>query len=380
MFSKEDSSEKAMMQDLCEGVTLANRAATMMWFLSGRIRSDGPLVHIPVDAAPFSIGRKAKLNLCLASNSVSSVHAELIDTGDGLLLRDLASTNGTFVNGQRITREQELRPDDLIQFADTPFRVMRQNVPEGSSTAPADLVDQATSLVMFDRLMQEQAVLPHYQPIVRLQGGGIVGYEVLARSNLCSLKMPDAMFSAAAQLGLEVELSQMIRVIAIQECLAIENPPHLFLNTHPIELERPGLVESIRSLRAMRKSQKITLEIHEKAVTNRANMQPICDQLRELEVGVAFDDFGAGQARLTELVDLRPEYVKFDISLVRGLHEATDERWRMVQSLVSMTRDLGAAPLAEGIECFEERRACEELGFELAQGYLFGRPVAMRMQ
>jgi EAL domain-containing protein (putative c-di-GMP-specific phosphodiesterase class I) len=106
-------------------------------------------------------------------------------------------------------------------------------------------------------------------------------------------------------------------------------------------------------------------------------MKRLRKELRELEVGIAFDDFGAGQARLIDLVDVQPEYLKFDMSLTRDIHLASAERQGLVSSLVRMARDLGTIPLAEGIECQEERDACIALGFQLAQGFYFGRPIAM---
>ncbi len=63
-----------------------------------------------------------------------------------------------------------------------------------------------------------------------------------------------------------------MRVKAVQETLSFQNPPHLFLNTHPAELEKP-LIESMKSLRAMNQSQRLTLEIHEKAITDTASMK-----------------------------------------------------------------------------------------------------------
>ena len=71
------------------------------------------------------------------------------------------------------------------------------------------------------------------------------------RSRLSGLETPYQMFSAAAQLDLEARLSQMIRWKAAQETMGLPRAPHLFMNTHPVELKQEGLIESIRALRAM---------------------------------------------------------------------------------------------------------------------------------
>jgi EAL domain-containing protein (putative c-di-GMP-specific phosphodiesterase class I) len=346
-----------------------------MWFLVGRLSDQEPMRLVPVFTSPFQIGRKPNATMCLANSAVSSLHAELIDMGAALVLRDLGSTNGTFVNGRRVRDVVELRPDDLVQFASIPFRVARQAASTNQATVSEDAYDRALLLVQFDKLMNENAVVPYYQPIVELGTQTTIGYEVLARSSVAGLATPAAMFSAAAQLDLQTKLSQMMRWKGVQKTLKSNEPPHLFLNTHPSELHGTELIESMRSLRQLSARQELTLEIHEAAVTKPALMKVLRDELQELNIRLAFDDFGAGQARLTELFEVRPHYLKFDMSLIRSLHEASEEKVSMVRSLVQMVRHMDIVPLAEGIECEEERDVCIDLGFALAQGYLFGKPV-----
>ena len=69
---------------------------------------------------------------------------------------------------------------------------------------------------------------------------------------------------------------------------------------------------------------------------------------------------------------------EFDMSLIRSIHTAPIGHCQMVGNLVRMVRDLGVVPLAEGVECEEERQACVHLGFELAQGFHFGKPAPLR--
>jgi EAL domain-containing protein (putative c-di-GMP-specific phosphodiesterase class I) len=97
--------------------------------------------------------------------------------------------------------------------------------------------------------------------------------------------------------------------------------------------------------------------------------------LQHLKIRLAYDDFGAGQARLLELADVPPDVIKFDLQMIHGLPDATAEKRQMVASLVQMVRSLGVVPLAEGVETLEEATVCQELGFELAQGYFFGYPA-----
>ena len=349
-----------------------------MWFLSGRMYPNEPIHHVPIHTSPFVIGRQTNAALCLPSKTVSSAHAEIVERENSLVLRDLGSTNGTFINGKRISGTVELMPDDLVQFGDVAFRILRQSTSLNTMTQCEDVLDQAMALVQFDRLMSEEAVVPHYQPIVTLPDEQIVSFEVLVRSNVAGLEGPAAMFSAATRLSLETKLSQMIRWKAVQQTAQFDVPPHLFLNTHPVELQEPGLLESMRLLRELGGSQEITLEIHEKAVTDAKAMKELRAALVDIDIRLAFDDFGSGQARLREISEVHPDYVKFDMSLLRSIDEATAEHRRMIATLVTMTLDIGVVPLAEGLETTAERDVCVEFGFQLGQGFYFGRPAAVR--
>ena len=318
-------------------------------------------------------------------NGMSALDQNIIDrklvefdgTADSLIVRDIGSRNGTFVNGHRVEQAIPLCPNDLVQFSTLPFRVMRQWAKVNTSTANEDVIDKAMSLVQFDTLLNENAITAYYQPIVDLQQQNIVGYEALARSHVVGLEEPAKMFSAAAQLNLQTTLSDMVRRKSVQETVSINPPPHLFLNTHPAELGTRELAESMATIRGISTIQSITLEIHEAAVTDPNELNSLRAALRDLNIGLAFDDFGTGQARIAELAEVQPDYLKFDMSLIRGLHEASAERVRMIQVLVRMVRDIGIVSLAEGIETEQERNICAELGFELAQGFYFGRPFPL---
>src|SRR4030095_8836893 len=114
-------------------------------------------------------------------------------------------------------------------------------------------------------------------------------------------------------------------------------------------------------------NQRLTLEIHESAVADGPRMAEIRTALTKLNIGLAYDDFGAGQARLNELVESPPDYLKFDMSLIRDIHAASPQRQQLLASLVQMVRKLGIVSLAEGIESQPEAETCVQMGFDLAQ-------------
>lgn len=349
-----------------------------VWFLVGHLAPAGQSneqVHVAVNSLRFTIGRRPDASLCLPFRTVSSNHAELIQFGGKIIIRDLGSTNGTYVNGQKVNGEMEVKQDDLIQFADIALRLRRQAAETSVATLQEDVYDQALALVQLDKLISEKQVVPYYQPIIHLKTGDTLGYEVLGRSRLYGIETPGAMFRAAAKMDLEVQLSTMLRCEGIMHSASFVELPHLFVNTHPRELEVDGLIDSMRAIRDLRPTQKLTIEIHEAAITNAGMMSKLRNDLRNLNVGLAYDDFGAGQARLVELAKVQPDYLKFDIALVRDIDQAPAQQQQMVASLVRMVRELGVVPLAEGIETAAEGAVCEQVGFELGQGFFYGKPA-----
>lgn len=354
-----------------------------VWFLKGATQSGEAVRYIPIDTKSFLVGRKSGAALVLHHRTVSGAHASLMFRDGELFLSDLGSTNGTYVNGTRVTPGDSVRIDeeDLIHFAEAPFRVLRQSPqPISHCTIAENVCDQALALVQFDRLMSEQLVKPHYQSIVRLGNLELIGYEILGRGNVFGLESINAMFSAAEQLNLEVELSQLLRWEGIRVGRELADSPALFVNTHPRELEDVAwLIDSLQKARVLAGNTRLVLEIHEAAVTNPQSMQGLHDALRGLDIQLAYDDFGSGQARLQELMGARPDYVKFDISLIQKIDQADAQRRRMLETLVTMVRDLGIHSLAEGIETVEEARVCRDIGFELGQGFLYGRPAPVRL-
>jgi EAL domain-containing protein (putative c-di-GMP-specific phosphodiesterase class I) len=118
----------------------------------------------------------------------------------------------------------------------------------------------------------------------------------------------------------------------------------------------------------------MTLEIHEATITSVETIRTLRDQLNDLNMQLAFDDFGAGQARLVELSEVRPDFLKFDMRLIQGIHQAPASRQQVVALLVDMVNELGIIPLAEGVEHAREHETLQQMGFRMGQGYLYGRP------
>jgi EAL domain-containing protein (putative c-di-GMP-specific phosphodiesterase class I) len=223
-------------------------------------------------------------------------------------------------------------------------------------------------------LIDQPGVIPYYQPILSFSTGEPIGFEMLARSRLKGLESPTAMFSAAANLARVAELSCLLRREGVRLGRTLANGRPIFLNTHPAELKNRSTFTSLEELRKEYPDQPITIEIHEKAVTDTSILHDLRTLLTSLDMKLAFDDFGTGESRLLELAEVTPDVVKFDRSLIKDIHQAPEARVQLIARLVRIIHELNSVTVAEGVELPEESAVCRQIGFQAGQGYAFGRP------
>jgi EAL domain-containing protein (putative c-di-GMP-specific phosphodiesterase class I) len=354
------------------------------WYLESLVEGGRQLRRIALQPLPFRVGRNPGLALTLASDSVSKEHAELFLRGGALHVRDLGSKNGTLVNNDRVG-EASLREGDILHFAQVEFRVGRQEIDEaeeqGLEPSTVSLSDKELPQQFVEgtrelpELLRQRQVTSVFQPIVSLPAIDVAGYEALGRGR--HPRLPEApldLFRIAASVGAEAELSQLFREKALELVARKGRLPALFLNVHAAELENPGLVPAVVEARRKSPQLRMTLEVHEGALADLEGVDRLRTQLRRATVGLAYEHFGAGQARLLELAEVPPDYLKFDMSFVRGIDSARAERQRLLTSLVSVARDMIVYTVAEGVETAEEADVCMRIGFTHAQGFFFGRP------
>jgi EAL domain-containing protein (putative c-di-GMP-specific phosphodiesterase class I) len=368
----------------------AAAAAVGTWVLESMIGDAGELKRTPIQPMPFRIGRSQGAQLVLPSTHVSKTHAEIYTDGLTLRVRDLGSRNGTFLNHETV-KDALLHDGDVVHIGNYEFRVTREFVIEEDDCPDAEgTIVQTTPLSRnfisgasrIRELIDKGAVTMHFQPVVTLPGGKVAACEALGRGRLEGLpESPVELFALAGALGpdVQVELSQLFRRKAVELVKDRPEPPLLFVNTHWVELERPGLLESLEELRSYAPHVDLVLEIHESALAQTEAISLLRTKLREINVGLAYDDFGAGQARLFELAEAPPDYLKFDRRFVTGLEAAPVSRQRLVAALVAAAGELRVKTIAEGVETEDEASACVRAGFSYAQGYHFAKPMAVEL-
>jgi EAL domain-containing protein (putative c-di-GMP-specific phosphodiesterase class I) len=205
----------------------------------------------------------------------------------------------------------------------------------------------------------------------------IVGYEILGRVADEDLPSnPSELLDMAQWIGCASDLSALFREVGVDIGRNLPGSPILFVNSTPSEVYHMDvLLESLEKIHDMAPLNKIVLEINEKAATDTDEMSRLRKGLGKLNIGLAFDDFGVGQTRLVELAKAPPDFLKFDMSLIRQIHLAPKRLHQMVSTFVKAAQNLGVATVAEGIECSNEAETCQQLGFNFAQGFFYGRPL-----
>lgn len=350
---------------------------------------DGSRVEFVIASLPCRIGRGKENDLVIADLGLSRNHAVLArDISGQLRLSDENSTNGTFVNRQRIEGYQLLQEGDIIHFAGAEFK-LRLTLTETSAQQPFEemqtmlmpegmLLSERFALYEreFDELLLGQGLSGAAQPIVDAQTRQIFAYELLGRANHPGLpKSPLELFGLAETMGRQVDLSMAFRDYGIRQLASRLSGQTLFVNVHPKETFSEVFFASLERLCRIAPALAVVAEIHESAVTDIAKLREFAERLAGFGARFAYDDFGAGQARLLEIADVPPHFVKFDMSLIRDLHLASRRKQQIVQDLVNMVLAAGSIPLAEGVEEEDEAAICTQMGFQLIQGYHTGRPV-----
>ena len=234
-----------------------------------------------------------------------------------------------------------------------------------------------------DRLIEiidEEDVSTVVHPVVRLTDLSIVGYEALTRGPAGEeFEWPAMLYQTAYDADLVIRLERLCRRRALEAAVDLPEGKLFFLNVEPMSVTDPQLRDdTLGSLMAGASlaPDRVVLEITERhAIEDFAVARGALEYLRALGFSVAVDDAGSGYCSFQCLAEIRPEWLKLDCSLVRGI-ETDEVRQQLIKSLVDYGTQLGVSLVAEGIETETELMAVRSLGVEYGQGFLFTHPVA----
>jgi EAL domain-containing protein (putative c-di-GMP-specific phosphodiesterase class I) len=217
-------------------------------------------------------------------------------------------------------------------------------------------------------VIDARAFTPVFQPIVDLKTGKFVGFEALTRFD--DGTRPDLRFLAADKVGMMVQLEKACLNLQVEQARRLPAGTFVSLNVSPaLAMSLIPLLDVISSV-----DRPVVLEVTEHAeIEDYSLLMAALDQARPYAM-LAVDDAGAGYAGLHHILELRPQYVKLDISLVRNI-DSDPARQAMVTGMARFAESVGCALIAEGIETENELTVLKLLRVEYGQGYFLCRPA-----
>ena len=244
------------------------------------------------------------------------------------------------------------------------------------AVAGRSIVDRrrrASTIARLRRVASSRSFYPVFQPIVEIEHGDPIGYEALTRFD--DGVRPDVRFAEAAASSVGPELEVATVETAIAEAAGL--PPDVFiaLNVSPELVLEGDLLRRLLPVAA----RPVVVELTEHAAI------PDYETLRQgiallgRGVRIAVDDAGAGYASLRHILEIKPDFAKLDISIIRGI-EGDPLRQSLVAGLCHFAAKMDCRLIAEGVETEAEADALRDLGVGLAQGYLFGEPRRLDFQ
>jgi diguanylate cyclase (GGDEF)-like protein/PAS domain S-box-containing protein len=232
--------------------------------------------------------------------------------------------------------------------------------------------------------VQAQAFRVHYQPIVKLDTGKLIGFEALVRWEHPERGhlSPGEFIPVAEDTGLIVPMGRSVLEQACRQLRAWQDEfddldLSMSVNLSSRELTQPDLVKEVRKilLRTGLAGSNLRLEITESMLMENLDVAcTVLTELRAMDICVSVDDFGTGYSSLSYLQRLPIDVLKIDRSFVAGL-DVDEEHLAIVRAIVTLSRSLGMEVVAEGIETTEQCEYLKILECQYGQGYLFSRPL-----
>lgn len=319
---------------------------------------------------------------------VGEVAREITDALARVLLDDGDVVSIGVDIGYAVTDADGVSASTVVEGADLALAEARSLASEGpvgfDSAMRATLVERLRAEADLREAIDSQRLVVHYQPIVSLADGRIVGMEALARliGHDGQLVPPDRFIPLAEDLGLIHRVGSHVLDSALRDVVAVSEvlgrPLWVAVNVSGTQLDGslPGLVgEAVNRSEAT--AQQVVVEITETALAdNRDTARQALRDLRALGVSVALDDFGTGYSSMAYLAELPVDRLKIDRSFVGSIGHS-QKALLVVRALLQLSQSLGLQAVAEGVERLEQADILRGMDCATGQGYLYSRPLAL---
>jgi diguanylate cyclase (GGDEF)-like protein/PAS domain S-box-containing protein len=282
----------------------------------------------------------------------------------------------------------EVDVNDLVRDADTAMYVVKTSGKDSVQHFAPSMHERARERFSLQADLQaaleRSELLLFYQPIHETSDGRLKGFEALIRWSHPSrgLIAPERFIPLAEESGLIVPIGRWVLEHAIGQITAWDlrhqsaRALSISVNVSTVQLTAPSLISDVETTLARSgiAPWRVILEITEGSLgTDIERTIEVLGELRKLGVRIAIDDFGTGYASLSHLQRLPVDILKVDKSFVTALGEGGKSR-ELLEAILGVGQALSLAVIAEGIESQSQMTTLEQLGCEMAQGFLVGKP------
>lgn len=229
----------------------------------------------------------------------------------------------------------------------------------------------------FRRLINEELISYHFQPIIDAKDGSVFAYEALMRVDLPTLHSPADVLRLAREENCLHEVERITFFCASSAYQALENAGKvvpsalLFINSIASQYLTPDELSEY-SARYASILPRIVIEITEEECLDPKALR-IKQTIRGSSGAFALDDYGSGYSNERSLLELSPNYIKIDLSIIRSIDTDANKR-QIVSNTVSYAHQRGMKVVAEGLETADEVRTVLSLGVDLLQGFFLAMP------
>ncbi|MET1065940.1 MAG: EAL domain-containing protein [Arthrobacter sp.] len=230
----------------------------------------------------------------------------------------------------------------------------------------------ARARVRIDDVLATRTLVTAFQPIYSLETRTVIGAEALTRIVSSPVRPPETWFAEAASVGRGLDLEFLAMETALRAAGQLPENLYVAVNLSPEACLDPRLSDILVGCGLP--AWRIVIELTERAaVTEYGPLLLALAELRQSGLRIAVDDAGAGFASMRHILQLKPDLIKLDRSIIAGIHEDRCKS-ALGAALVSFAEATSAKLVAEGVETQAELSAVAELGIDSAQGYFLGTP------
>ncbi len=318
------------------------------------------------------------------------VAARLVDVLGEPVATDITTIRIGASVGIAVLGEHGTTFDELLHHADLALYAAKRDGANGIQVyAPAlehGLLDPRGAQASLRRALRDGELRLHYQPVIDIEHGTVVGVEALLRWQRPDgeIETAERFLRAATRTSAIVPVGRWALDRACADLVDLRRrtgdraPAWVSVNVSARHVAQPGFVDDVR--RALDRSglapRQLVLEVTEGQAADVERCQQALASLRAEGVRTALDDFGTGYSSLSHLLDLPVDVVKIDRRFVAQLHREPRQA-ALLNGVTALARDLGLEVIAEGIELDAQLRLVQLAGCALAQGYLFVRPLPL---